>query len=189
LSQRNCEPFTPLLSRLLQEQEPRVPASSAVPALPDFASGTRSSSVFFDSTLHGWGSDSYTAACTVGEGLADADADADEDFALSPAPSSEPESEEQPAATSITGTTAAPTRTRRRPPLMRCSPWSRPSLPHCLKGVGGALGLRSAARCMVPSLMTDTRGSCGRIGSEGPRYAVKKVCGLVSVTSHSGVRG
>ncbi|CAM5530634.1 hypothetical protein SGRIM128S_05837 [Streptomyces griseomycini] len=120
-SQRNCEPFTPLLSRLLQEQLARVDTSSDLPSLPDSAFGTRSSRVFFDSTLHDSGSVLYAAARTVGDGLADADAEALD--ALSP-PSSEPESEEQPAATSITGTTPARTRTRVRR-FARWSRWSR----------------------------------------------------------------
>ncbi|MGC0401441.1 hypothetical protein RKD27_004085 [Streptomyces sp. SAI-126] len=115
-SQRNWEPFTPLLSRLLQEQLPRVPASE-VPFLPDFdASGTSDFRVFEDSTPHESGSDLYAAACTVGAALAEADAPLSAPlplFAL-PLPLSppEPESEEQPVAISITGTAAAQTRTR-----------------------------------------------------------------------------
>jgi hypothetical protein len=62
-SQRNCEPFTPLSSRLLQEQLPRDAASSELPSLPDvLAFGTRSPSVFFASTVHGFGSFEYAAA-------------------------------------------------------------------------------------------------------------------------------
>lgn len=114
MSQRNCEPFTPLLSRLLREQEPRVDASSDEPSLPDLALGASSSSVFFDSALHACGSALYAAACTVGDGLADSDADA-EAFVSPAALSSEPESEEQPAAISTVGTTAAQTRARCRP--------------------------------------------------------------------------
>lgn len=92
-SQRNCEPFTPLLSRLFQEQLPRVEISSDLPSLPDLLSGTRSFSVFFDSALQDSGSLPYAAASTVGDGLADAEAAA---FAALSVLSPEPESEEQP---------------------------------------------------------------------------------------------
>lgn len=112
-SQRNCEPFTPLLSRLSQEQLPRVSMSSDLPSLPDLVpSGTRSFSVFDENTLHGSGSFAYVASfTTAAASVAEDDAEeAESFFASSPEPS--PESEEQPEATSITGTAAAPTRMR-----------------------------------------------------------------------------
>ncbi|BFO14227.1 hypothetical protein SHKM778_06150 [Streptomyces sp. KM77-8] len=84
------------MSRLFQEQLPRVETSSEDPSLPFFASGTRSSRIFSDSTAHGSGSVLYAAASTVGDGLADFEAEA----AVSlPSPEPESESEEQPAAT------------------------------------------------------------------------------------------
>ena len=153
-SQRNCEPSTPLLSRLFQEQLPRVAASPDLPSLLDLVPfGTISFNVFDENTLQGSGSFAYAASFTTEPAsVAEDDAEAPESFfASSPEPS--PESEEQPEATSIIGTAAAPTR-------MRVSRW------------------RCAGRCMVPSLKTLGVRANGRVlgrphsvGSEGPRYA------------------